>query len=163
VHKVHNLPPSCVITKSGNFNFLEPSGPLRACNGTAFFLYCTKVKDEKWHISVPLYVECSGQGQLYRFTVFADRVCRFRVVFFFFNKSLNLHHAAASWVVVAWALSVLRSCCSWGGSKGTLCITFRIPRLQLQITYTNYVSHYISVSHLPTHLSTSEDGCLSEI
>ena len=32
-----NLPPSCaVVTKSGNLNFLEPSGPVEACNGTAF-------------------------------------------------------------------------------------------------------------------------------
>jgi len=31
-----NLPPSCaVVTKSGNLSFLEPSGPLQACNGTA--------------------------------------------------------------------------------------------------------------------------------
>jgi len=30
------LRPSCaVVTKSGNLNFLEPSGPLQACNGTA--------------------------------------------------------------------------------------------------------------------------------
>jgi len=30
------LPPSCaVVMKSGNLNFLEPSGPLQACNGTA--------------------------------------------------------------------------------------------------------------------------------
>jgi hypothetical protein len=30
------LPHSCaVVMKSGNFNFLEPSGPLQACNGTA--------------------------------------------------------------------------------------------------------------------------------
>jgi len=36
VRKADNLPPSCaVVTKSGNFNFLEPSGPLQACNGTA--------------------------------------------------------------------------------------------------------------------------------
>jgi hypothetical protein len=36
------LPPSCaVVLKSGNHNFLEPSGPLQACNGTAlpFFTY----------------------------------------------------------------------------------------------------------------------------
>ena len=34
--KADNLPPSCaVVTKSGNLSFLEPSGPLRACNGTA--------------------------------------------------------------------------------------------------------------------------------
>jgi len=37
VRKADNLPPSCaVVTKSGNLNFLEPSGPLRACNGTCF-------------------------------------------------------------------------------------------------------------------------------
>ena len=30
------LPPSCaVVTKSGNLKFLESSGPLQACNGTA--------------------------------------------------------------------------------------------------------------------------------
>jgi len=34
-----NLPPSCaVVTKSGNLNFLEPSGPVQACNGTALSL-----------------------------------------------------------------------------------------------------------------------------
>jgi len=34
--KADNLPPSCaVVTKSGNLNFLEPSGPLQAYNGTA--------------------------------------------------------------------------------------------------------------------------------
>ena len=36
MRKVDNLPPSCaVVTKSGNLKFLEPSGPLLACNGTA--------------------------------------------------------------------------------------------------------------------------------
>ena len=36
MRKADNLPPSCaVVTKYGNLNFLEPSGPLRACNGTA--------------------------------------------------------------------------------------------------------------------------------
>ena len=36
MRKADNLPPSCaVVTKSGNLNFLEPSGPLQACNGTA--------------------------------------------------------------------------------------------------------------------------------
>jgi hypothetical protein len=30
------LPPSCaIVMKSGNLNFLEPSGPLQAGNGTA--------------------------------------------------------------------------------------------------------------------------------
>ena len=35
VRKTDNLPPSCaVVTKSGNLNFLEPSGLVQACNGT---------------------------------------------------------------------------------------------------------------------------------
>ena len=34
--RLTNLPPSCaVVMKSGNLNFLEPSGPLQACNDTA--------------------------------------------------------------------------------------------------------------------------------
>jgi hypothetical protein len=35
--RLTTLPPSCtVVMKSGNLNFLEPSGPLQACNGTDF-------------------------------------------------------------------------------------------------------------------------------
>jgi hypothetical protein len=34
------LPPSCAdVMKSGNLNFLEPSGPFQACNGTALPIY----------------------------------------------------------------------------------------------------------------------------
>ena len=34
--RLTNLPSSCaVVMKSGNLNFLEPSGPLKACKGTA--------------------------------------------------------------------------------------------------------------------------------
>jgi len=34
--RLTTLPPSCaVVLKSGNLNFLEASGPLKACNGTA--------------------------------------------------------------------------------------------------------------------------------
>jgi len=40
VRKADNLPPSyAVVTKSGNLNILEPSGPLLACNGTALLLF----------------------------------------------------------------------------------------------------------------------------
>ena len=45
MRKADSLPPSCaVVTKSGNLNFLEPSGPVQACNGTAlaFFLMETE-------------------------------------------------------------------------------------------------------------------------
>ena len=38
------LPPYCaVVTKSGNINFLEPSGPLQAGNGTALPLHTVVV------------------------------------------------------------------------------------------------------------------------
>jgi hypothetical protein len=34
--RLTTLPSSCaIVKKSGNLNFLEPSGPLQACNGTA--------------------------------------------------------------------------------------------------------------------------------
>ena len=34
--RLTTLPPSCaVVMKSGNLNFLEPSGPLQTCNETA--------------------------------------------------------------------------------------------------------------------------------
>jgi len=41
------LPPSCDVMKCGNLNFLEPSGPPQACNGTALPLdrwFCKGVK-----------------------------------------------------------------------------------------------------------------------
>jgi hypothetical protein len=41
--RLTTLPPSCaVVTKSGNPNFLEPSGPLRVCNGAALPFYDRK-------------------------------------------------------------------------------------------------------------------------
>jgi hypothetical protein len=41
--RLTTLPPSCVVMKSGNFNFLEPSGSLQACNGTALPFTVTMV------------------------------------------------------------------------------------------------------------------------
>ena len=42
--RLTTLPPSCaVVMKSGNLNFLEPSGPLQACNGTPLPLPLYKV------------------------------------------------------------------------------------------------------------------------
>jgi hypothetical protein len=43
VLRLTNLPPSCaVVKKSGNLNFLEPSGLPQACSGTAlpYILVC---------------------------------------------------------------------------------------------------------------------------
>jgi hypothetical protein len=39
--RLTTLPPSCaVVMKSGNLNFLEPSGSLQACNATALCFTC---------------------------------------------------------------------------------------------------------------------------
>ena len=53
VRKADNLTTTCVVVmKSGNLNFLEPSGPLQACKGTALPLpllltqYCSGDKIE---------------------------------------------------------------------------------------------------------------------
>jgi len=42
--RLTTLPPSCaVVMKSGNLNFLEPSGQLQACNGTGLRLFVLSV------------------------------------------------------------------------------------------------------------------------
>ena len=43
--RLKTLPPSCaVVMKSGNLNFLEPSGPLQARNGTDLrFYHCVTI------------------------------------------------------------------------------------------------------------------------
>jgi len=38
--RLTTLPSCAVVTKSGNLNFLDPSGPLQACNGTALPFTC---------------------------------------------------------------------------------------------------------------------------
>ena len=44
MHKADNLTPFCaVVTKSGSLNFLEPSDPLQACNGTALPLHVSSI------------------------------------------------------------------------------------------------------------------------
>jgi len=60
VCKADNLPPSCaVVMKSGNLNFLEPSGPVQACNGTDLLLplpfYCHRT-----HMWTKLLYGCQG-------------------------------------------------------------------------------------------------------
>ena len=38
--RLTTLPPSCaVVTKSGNLNFLKPSGPVQVCDGTGLIIY----------------------------------------------------------------------------------------------------------------------------
>ena len=66
--RLTTLPPSCaVVMKSGNLNFLEPSGPLQACNGTAltfFYIYRDESGTEreagKTELDVQWQIKCSG-------------------------------------------------------------------------------------------------------
>ena len=58
--KADNLPSSCaVFTKSGGLNFLEHSGPVQACNGTAlpfiFTVYIYKIGFINWDFHVSHY------------------------------------------------------------------------------------------------------------
>ena len=54
--RLTTLPPFCaVVMKSGNLNFLEPSGPLHACNGIALpFTFLLNSGDVK-HMSLVLW------------------------------------------------------------------------------------------------------------
>ena len=64
--RLTTLPPPCaVVMKSGNLNFLEPSGPLQACNGTDLPLSC------RLAISIK-YCKCNfmSETQCSRFSIF---------------------------------------------------------------------------------------------
>ena len=60
MRKADNLPPSCaVVTISENLNFLEPSGPLQAWNGTALpftVQIVLRAPDDGWRLH-PKHVE----------------------------------------------------------------------------------------------------------
>ena len=66
--RLTSLPPSCAaVTKCGNLNLLEPSGPVQACNGTVY-LYHNKSRSlpaaifTKFSTLRPHYVEISYIG-----------------------------------------------------------------------------------------------------
>ena len=49
--RLTTLPPSCaVVTESGNLIFLEPCGPLQACNGTDIFFHTSGRQREAFSI-----------------------------------------------------------------------------------------------------------------
>ena len=75
--RLTNLPPSCaVVMKSGDLNFLEPSGPLQACNGTDLpfkSTFCIVITRNTWFVApcsayrlsalqVPLQTAWGGLG-----------------------------------------------------------------------------------------------------
>jgi hypothetical protein len=48
--RLATFPPSCaIVMKSGNLNFLEPSGPIQACNGTALPFYINHLVPNNRH------------------------------------------------------------------------------------------------------------------
>jgi len=54
VRKADNLSSSCsVVMKSGNLNFLEPCGPLQACNGTAKSKINIKITPTRFGVLTP--------------------------------------------------------------------------------------------------------------
>ena len=62
------LPPSCaVVTKSGNLNFLEPSGPVQACNGTdllaKLFSSPRQMIDYSWNVMAHDDVGRGSEGE----------------------------------------------------------------------------------------------------
>jgi len=70
--RLRNLPLSCaVVMKSGNLNFLEPSGPFQACIGTALPFQCINVQCVgckilsvficRWPLTPDKYVLCMQQ------------------------------------------------------------------------------------------------------
>jgi len=62
VRKADNLPPSCaVVTKSGKLNYLEPSGPVQACNVTALPLPVLWSRGRIIHLKEIVYKSCIYQ------------------------------------------------------------------------------------------------------
>ena len=78
MRKADNLPPSCaVVTKSGGLNFLEPSGPVQACNGTAVPFYI-KEDETRGTSSTGVSDQQISYLQSTTFTYFYT-VCRLRI------------------------------------------------------------------------------------
>ena len=85
MRRVDNLPPSCaVVTKSGNLNFLEPSGPVQACNGTALLYCCYRLCEHAKH------KYCVWQNEEF-LTVTAGGTCSYRLAMKRLILNLTLH------------------------------------------------------------------------
>ena len=66
--RLTTLPPSCVVVmKSGNLNFLEPSGPLEVRNGTALPLPFI-------NLSISIYMTCCCQNYFSAFFLSSDQL-----------------------------------------------------------------------------------------
>jgi len=67
--RLTTLPTSCaVVMKSGNLNFLEPSGPLQGCNGIALPL---PYRNQSVEVSLPSYlVVTQNQSPIVKMFIF---------------------------------------------------------------------------------------------
>jgi len=64
-NRLTTLPPSCaVVTKSGNLNFLEPSGPVQACNGTTLHVSSTMCDKCRQQTASPVHCTTSCKHSL---------------------------------------------------------------------------------------------------
>jgi len=62
--RLTTLPPSCtVVTKSGNLNFLEPSGPVQAWNGTDF-TSSSAIQVKNWQSTISITEKLDVISQL---------------------------------------------------------------------------------------------------
>jgi hypothetical protein len=77
--RLTTLPPSCaVVMKSGKHNFLEPSGPLQTCNGTAFLLWVQSfiLLMPKYVVSDLARLRHKGSWYYYPFHLFTHHLSR---------------------------------------------------------------------------------------
>jgi len=83
--------------KSGNLNFLEPSGPLQACNGTALplphtiiqysvFYYCFRAYHNFYSGKLLIFGEENKLQMFYFFDI--QRTC---IVIYSYNKTNEMH------------------------------------------------------------------------
>ena len=82
--------------KSGNLNFLEPSRPLQACNGTAlYFTYVNELQDI-WRANVIINIDMCGTSSFASFYITKDRLYKILVLdinkndIFGINKSFQV-------------------------------------------------------------------------
>jgi hypothetical protein len=61
--------------KSGNLNFLEPSGPLQNCNGTAVPLPLLKqyVRNKPHKLGMKVFARAGSSGIVYDFEVYVGK------------------------------------------------------------------------------------------
>ena len=139
MRKADNLPPSCaVVTKSGNLNFLKPSGPFWACNGTAFYIYC---------LSCFSFHFCSHSLAVHTFstvrTKHTARSCymelRMTYIKMLTDQSLSQH--CRVWRKV-WIKSCAAQCCSTSS---------KIDRAESMVTDPSYLFNAASLNYAISH------------